>query len=91
MRGQKAQAGDGCGCAMSARFIATALITTSIWYGLHWHEYQLGVWGFALRLILWSPGAGLVGKIVGIARFKLAQGRMTGEARSVAGQSGVQG
>lgn len=66
-------AGDSCGCAMGARFLAVALVVASAWYAWHWHSFMLSIWAIALRVLGWSVLASIVGKIAGILVFRFHQ------------------
>jgi len=63
-------ASDSCGCAMSARFLAVALLAAIAWYAWHWRSLSLSVWALALRTLLWMFFAGTVGKVIGILVFR---------------------
>lgn len=62
--------GDSCGCEMGARFLGATLALSTIWYGWHWRSSGLSLGSSALRVMLLSFGAALVGKIVGILLFQ---------------------
>jgi hypothetical protein len=63
-------AGDSCGCAMGARFLALALIVSSAWYAWHGHMSMLSIWAIFLRILAWSFVAAMAGKVVGILFFR---------------------
>ena len=67
--------GDSCGCAMGARFLAFALVSSIAWYAWHWHSSMLSIWGILLRVLIWALIAACVGKIVGIVEFRLRSRR----------------
>jgi hypothetical protein len=67
--------GDSCGCAMGARFLATALVLASTWYICHWGSWTLSVWAILLRVMAWGFLAAVVGKIVGMLVFKFRRTR----------------
>ena len=58
---------DACGCAMSARFLATALLISTVWYGWQWQSSGLSLGAMLLRILVWSVLAAFAGKVVGIA------------------------
>jgi hypothetical protein len=55
-----------CGCAMGARFLAGALLISTIWYAWRWESSDLSVSAALARTIVWSLLAATAGKIVGI-------------------------
>ena len=55
---------------MSARFLAAALLISTVWYGWQWQSSELSLGAMLLRVSVWSVIASLVGKIVGIAASK---------------------
>jgi hypothetical protein len=61
---------DSCGCAMSARFVAVALIASAAWYAWHWHSATPSIGGAVLRVLAWAFVAAGVGKILGIVQFR---------------------
>jgi hypothetical protein len=61
---------DACGCAMSARFLAAALVISAVWYGWRWQSSGLSLGAMLLWILVWSVLASLAGKIVGIAASK---------------------
>jgi hypothetical protein len=63
--------GDSCGCAMSARFLLVAMISSLVWYVWHRHSLLLSVGGIAVRVMVCSFGAAAAGKVAGIAAYKL--------------------
>jgi len=63
-------AGDACGCAMGARFLAAALVLASAWYGWAWHLGRLGAGGAVLRVLLCAWVASAAGKALGMALFR---------------------
>lgn len=67
---------DTCGCAMGARFLAAALLISTVWYVWPWESSHLSVGAVLVRVSLWSLLAAGTGKIVGIvASRKRARGR----------------
>ena len=66
---------DNCGCAMGAKFLGAGLIGAGLWYGWHWRAYSLSLGGVAWRVMLIAFAAAIIGKIVGIARFKRSAAR----------------
>lgn len=62
---------DSCGCAMSARFMAVALIGAGAYYGWQWHLGGRSLLHTALAVIAWAFGAALVGKLTGIAAHRM--------------------
>jgi hypothetical protein len=60
---------DSCGCAMGAKFLGAALAASLAWYGWHWKA--LSVWGISWRVMLITFIGAAVGKIVGIAIFRM--------------------
>jgi hypothetical protein len=67
----KQNQGDSCGCAMGARFLAFALVSSIVWYAWHWHSSMLSIWAILLRVLVWAFVATCIGKIVGIVEFRL--------------------
>jgi hypothetical protein len=63
--------GDSCGCAMGARFLALGLITSSTWFLFHWSSSIHSGWSVLGRIFLVTFCAALVGKVVGIIRYKM--------------------
>jgi hypothetical protein len=67
--------GDSCGCAMGAKFLAAGLAFSLARYGWQWHAHALALGAACWRVGLVSFAAAVVGKFVGIARFRM---RVTG-------------
>lgn len=62
---------DTCGCAMGARFLAAALLLSTLWYVWRCHASMLSAKAALLRIALISfLGAGL-GKAIGIALARM--------------------
>ncbi len=70
-------AGDGCGCAMGARFLAVALIVSCAWYSWQGHVSMLSTGAIALRILGWSFLAALAGKVVGILVFRARRKKLS--------------
>jgi len=68
-------AGDSCGCAMGARFMAVALVFSSAWYAWQWHSSMLSIWAILLRVTGWLFLAAMAGKVVGILVFRARRGK----------------
>src|SRR5262245_65778354 len=64
------RSGDGCGCAMGAKFMAAGLVARAAWCG--WQRYAGGIWlgGAVVRVLAVSFVASGVGKIFGILRHR---------------------
>jgi hypothetical protein len=60
---------DHCGCAMSARFLGVTLIASMSWFAWHWKDYSLGRAG--LRILLIAFAGAILGKLVGLALYRL--------------------
>ena len=67
--------GDSCGCAMSARFMAAALVGSSMWYGWRWYLGEASLGHTGLAILGWAFGAAFVGKLVGMAAYRLRASR----------------
>src|SRR3974377_1079153 len=51
---------DACGCAMGARFLAAALLISTVWYAWLWESSHLSVGAVLVRVSVWlllAPGA----------------------------------
>jgi len=55
---------------MGARFLEVALVAAIAWYAWHWRTSPLSVWAMALRILIWSFVAAIVGKAIGILTFR---------------------
>jgi hypothetical protein len=62
---------DACGCVMSARFMAAALIGSGIYYGWRWLLSDASLAHAGLIILSWAFGAALVGKLFGMAAHRL--------------------
>jgi hypothetical protein len=67
---------DSCGCAMGARFLATGLASSTLWYAWQWCFASLSLRGALLRVLAWSVVASIVGKTLGILLFRLRARRI---------------
>lgn len=72
----RADAGDSCGCALAAKFLAIGLIVSVTWYALPGNLYGLSIGSASLRILMWSFLAACVGKAVGILRFAMRQRKL---------------
>jgi hypothetical protein len=72
----RSDAGDSCGCAMGAKFLAAGLILSILWYAWPGHASSLSVGGIVLRIFLWCFLAAGAGKLVGLAGYSLRQQRL---------------
>ncbi|MFL6725199.1 MAG: hypothetical protein ACJ8FS_01640 [Sphingomicrobium sp.] len=61
---------DACGCVMSARFMATALLGSGIYYGWRWLSGDASLTHTGLIILGWAFGAALVGKLFGMAAHR---------------------
>lgn len=62
-------AGDRCGCAMGARFLAVVLPVSVLWYGWRWHAGAMSLSRMALWITIWSLLGSAVGKLVGLTLY----------------------
>ena len=60
---------DRCGCAMGARFLGVTLVASIAWFAWQWREYSLV--GAGARILTVSFAGALLGKLVGIAAYRL--------------------
>lgn len=65
---------DSCGCAMGARFLGLTLVISIVWFTLHWHEYSLA--GAGARILICGFAGAILGKLVGIAIYRLRTRRL---------------
>lgn len=63
---------DSCGCAMGAWFLGICLAVSIAWYGWHWHAFALSVWGISWRIMAFSFGGAVLGKLLGMLQFRMA-------------------
>jgi hypothetical protein len=61
---------DSCGCAMGARFLAAALLLSTLWYTLRWHSSGLSIKAVLIRISVISFLSAGVGKVIGIVASK---------------------
>jgi hypothetical protein len=72
---------DSCGCAMGARFLGVTLVASIVWFALHWHEYSLVRAG--ARILIFPFAAAILGKLVGIAVYRLRTRRLRDMLRAI--------
>lgn len=72
----RSNAGDSCGCAMGAKFLAAGLILSILWYAWLGHASGLSIGGIVLRIFLWCFLAAGAGKLVGLVGYSLRQQRL---------------
>jgi hypothetical protein len=58
--------GESCGCAMGAKFLAVALVFSTVWYVWRRHSLTLSAGGIVWRIVAWTFAAAMVGKATGI-------------------------
>ena len=58
---------DNCGCAMGARFLAAALLLSTLWYVWRYHASVLSAKAALLRIAVISFLVASLGKAIGIA------------------------
>lgn len=68
---RRAMSSDSCGCAMSARFMAVALVGAGAYYGWQWHLGERSLLHTGLAVIAWAFGAALAGKLTGITAHRM--------------------
>jgi hypothetical protein len=56
---------------MSARFAGIALIVSIVWRAAGWTSASISVGTSVLRVLGWTFGAAAVGKLIGIAWFRI--------------------
>ena len=72
----RSDAGDSCGCAMGAKFLAAGLVLSVLWFAWRGHGSGVSVGGTLVRILLWSFLAACAGKLVGLTRYSLRQQRL---------------
>jgi hypothetical protein len=61
---------DSCGCALSAKFLAVALLASGAYYGWQFSKNELSLGGLGGRVALVTFVAAGVGKVIGIFRHR---------------------
>ena len=62
---------DGCGCALGAISMGTALAISLAWYTWHWRSYGLTVGGASWRVLMIAFAAAIAGKAAGLLLFRM--------------------
>lgn len=70
---------DDCGCATGAQFMGVAFAGSTAWYLSRWYAYSVG--GICGRVLLVSFAAAVLGKIVGIVRYRSKHSRSSPPSR----------
>jgi hypothetical protein len=66
---------DSCGCALAAVFLAVGFVGSGAWYGWQWASAAMSLGGGMWRVLLASFAAAIIGKIIGLARFRITAAR----------------
>lgn len=77
----KSRTADSCGCALSARFLAIAFLTSSGYYGWQLSSDALSLGNAVARVALITFVAAAVGKAIGIMRYRWRRKPLLREAR----------
>lgn len=77
----KSRTADSCGCALSARFLAIALVTSGCYYGWQFSSDGLSPGNALARVALITFVAAAVGKVIGIMRYRWRRKPLFREAR----------
>lgn len=71
---------DSCGCAMGALFMGAALGASVLWFAWHHHEYSVARAG--VRILTVTFAAAVLGKLVGIAAYRLRTGALRNRSQA---------
>lgn len=73
---------DSCGCAMGARFLGVALVASIGYFAWHWREYSVARAG--VRILVFAFAGAILGKVVGIAAYRLRARMSRGVTNAIA-------